>query len=161
MKQWLALRTAGICLALGLALMAAAVQAQGARVTVNGQPITDQQINDRANLLRLEGQGSSNSARVQLATDSLIDDTIKLAEASRLGISVSDGQVDSAFANIATNMRSSVSNLTNILTQNGVNPQSLRDRLEAAIAWQQVVSQVLRSRVQLPSSIWKCRPLNR
>ncbi|HCO54442.1 MAG TPA: peptidylprolyl isomerase, partial [Pelagibacterium sp.] len=127
--------------------MAAAVQAQGARVTVDGQPITDQQINDRANLLRLEGQGSSNSARVQLATDSLIDDTIKLAEASRLGISVSDEQVDSAFANIATNMRSSVSNLNSILTQNGVNPQSLRDRLEAAIAWQQVVSQVLRSRI--------------
>lgn len=149
MRQWLVLRTAGICLALGLALMAAAVQAQGARVTVNGQPITDQQINDRANLLRLEGQGSSNSARVQLATESLIDDTIKLAEASRLGISVSDAQVDSAFANIATNMRSSVSRLNGILTQNGVNPQSLRDRLEAAIAWQQVVSQVLRSRIQL------------
>ncbi|WP_339647036.1 SurA N-terminal domain-containing protein, partial [uncultured Pelagibacterium sp.] len=147
MRQWLVLRTAGICLALGLAFMAAAVQAQGARVTVDGQPITDQQINDRANLLRLEGQGSSNSARVQLATDSLIDDTIKLAEASRLGISVSDEQVDSAFANIATNMRSSVSNLNSILTQNGVNPQSLRDRLEAAIAWQQVVSQVLRSRI--------------
>ncbi|MBN13715.1 MAG: peptidylprolyl isomerase, partial [Pelagibacterium sp.] len=141
------MRTAGICLALGLAFMAAAVQAHGARVTVDGQPITDQQINDRANLLRLEGQGSSNSARVQLATDSLIDDTIKLAEASRLGISVSDEQVDSAFANIATNMRSSVSNLNSILTQNGVNPQSLRDRLEAAIAWQQVVSQGLRSRI--------------
>ena len=80
MRHWLALRTAGICLALGLALMAAAVQAQGARVTVNGQPITDQQINDRANLLRLEGQGSSNSARVQLATDSLIDDMIKMQQ---------------------------------------------------------------------------------
>ncbi|HWJ87437.1 MAG TPA: SurA N-terminal domain-containing protein [Pelagibacterium sp.] len=149
MRHWLAFRTAGLCLALGLALMAFAAQAQGVRVTVNGTPITDQQINDRANLLRIEGQGSSNSNRVQLATESLIDDQVKIAEANRLGIAITPGQVDSAYGNIASNMRSSVSNLNNLLTQNGVNPQSLRDRLEAALAWQQVVQQVLRGRVQL------------
>lgn len=149
MRHWLALRTAGICLAVGLALMAVAVQAQTVRVTVNGSPITDQQINDRANLLRIEGQGASNSSRIQLATDQLIEDRLKLDEASRIGVTISDEQVNSAFANLASNMRSSVSNLNNILTQNGVNPESLRDRLRAALAWQQVVSQVLRSRVQL------------
>lgn len=149
MRQWLAFRTAGLCLAVGLALMAVAVQAQSVRVTVNGTPITDQQINDRANLLRLEGQGASNSNRVQLATDQLIEDQIKLDEATRIGISISDAQVDSAFANVASNMRSSVSNLNSILTQNGVNPGSLRDRLKAALAWQRVVQQVLSSRVQL------------
>src|SRR5690606_34627610 len=81
MRQWLALRTAGLCLAVGLALIAVAVQAQSVRVTVNGTPITDQQINDRANLLRIEGQGGSNSNRIQLATEQLIDDQIKLDEA--------------------------------------------------------------------------------
>ncbi len=149
MKQWLTIRTAGICLALGLILMAFAVQAQSVRVTVNGTPITDQMIADRAQLLRIEGQGSSNSARTQLATDQLIEDQIKLDEASRIGVTISTAQVDSAFANIASNMNSSPANLTNILTQNGVNPNTLRDRLEAAIAWQQVVQQVLRGRVQL------------
>lgn len=149
MRQWLSIRTAGICLALGFALMAFAVQAQTVRVTVNGAPITDAEINARAQLLRIEGQGSSNSARTALATDQLIDDQLKLAEAQRIGVTVSQEQVDSAFANIASNMRSSTSNLTNLLTQNGVNPETLRNRLEAAIGWQQVVSQVLRSRVQL------------
>lgn len=149
MREWLVLRTAGICLAMGLALMAFAVQAQAVRVTVNGTPITDQQINDRANLLRIEGQGSSNSARIQLATEQLIDDQIRLSEAQRIGVTISDAQVDSAFSNVASNMRSSVSNLTNLLNQNGVNPETLRDRLEATLAWQQVVSQVLRSRVQI------------
>lgn len=149
MRQWLAFRTAGLCLAVGLALMAVAVQAQSVRVTVNGTPITDQQINDRANLLRLEGQGASTSNRVQLATDQLIEDQIKLDEAARVGVSISDAQVDSAFANVASNMRSSVSNLNSILGQNGVNPATLRDRLEAALAWQRVVQQVLSSRVQL------------
>ena len=149
MRQWLALRTAGLCLAVGLALIAVAVQAQSVRVTVNGTPITDQQINDRANLLRIEGQGGSNSNRIQLATEQLIDDQIKLDEAERIGVSISDAQVDSAFANVASNMRSSVSNLNSILAQNGVNPNTLRDRLKAALAWQRVVQQVLTSRVQL------------
>lgn len=149
MRQWLALRTAGICLAVGLALIAVAVQAQSVSVTVNGTPITDQQINDRANMLRIEGQGASNSNRTQLATEQLIDDRIKLDEAARIGVSISDAQVDSAFANVASNMRSSVSNLNNVLVQNGVNPDTLRDRLRAALAWQQVVQQVLSSRVQL------------
>ncbi|WMT88405.1 SurA N-terminal domain-containing protein [Pelagibacterium sp. 26DY04] len=149
MREWLVLRTAGICLAVGLALMAFAVQAQSVRVTVNGSSITDQQINDRANLLRIEGQGSSNSNRIQLATEQLIDDQLRLNEAQRIGVTISDAQVDSAFANVATNMRSSASNLTNLLTQNGVNPETLRDRLRATLAWQQVVQQVLRSRVQI------------
>lgn len=146
MKQWLGLRTAGLCLALGFALIAFAVQAQGISATVDGAQITSQQVNDRANLLRIEGQGAN---RTQMALDQLINDQIQLNEAQRIGVSISDSQVDSAFANIATNMRSSASNLTNLLTQNGVNPQSLRDRLRAAIAWQQVVQQVLRGRIQL------------
>lgn len=148
-RQLLGMRTAGLCLALGFILMAFAVQAQTIRVTVDGTPITDQQIAERALLLRIEGQGSSNSHRTQLATEQLIEDQIKLGEAQRIGVSISEAQVDSAFANIATNMRSSVSNLNNILTQNGVNPRTLRDRLKAALAWQQVVQQVLRARVQL------------
>lgn len=149
MTNWLGMRTAALCLAVGLALMAAAVQAQTVRVTVDGAPITDQQISDRANLLRIEGQGSSNSNRTQLAIDQLIEDQLRLAEAQRIGVTISDSQVDSAYANIATNMRSSVSNLNNLLTQNGVNPQALRERLRASLAWQQVVQQVLRGRIQL------------
>ncbi|RDE09866.1 peptidylprolyl isomerase [Pelagibacterium lacus] len=146
MRQWLGMRTAGLCLALGFVLMAFAVQAQTVRVTVNGVPITDQQIAERAQLLRIEGQGGN---RTQLATEQLIEDQVKLAEAQRIGVSVSDQQVESAFANIASNMRSSSANLTNLLTQNGVNPQALKDRLRAALAWQQVVQQVLRGRIQL------------
>ncbi|SDG63724.1 peptidylprolyl isomerase [Pelagibacterium luteolum] len=146
MTQWLGLRTAGVCLALGFALIAFAVQAQSISATVNGVQITSQQVNDRANLLRIEGQGAN---RNQAALDQLINDTVQLSEAERIGISISDTQVDEAFANIASNMRSSSANLTNLLTQNGVNPQTLRDRLRAAIAWQQVVQQVLRGRIQL------------
>lgn len=149
MSRLSALKGVALSLAACLAFLAGPAWAQNVAVTVNGTPITSQQINDRAQLLRVEGQGASNSARTTLATNQLIDDALKLAEAQRLGISVSGAQVDSAIGNIASNMRLSTSALTQILQQNGVNSQTLRDRLEAAIAWQRVVEAVLSSRVQL------------
>jgi peptidyl-prolyl cis-trans isomerase SurA len=151
MVRAIAARTATIWLAMALLFVSTvAAQAQSAvRLTVNGTPITDQMINERAQLLRIEGRGSSNSARSQMATDELIDDALKLAEAGRIGVSVTSAQVDGAFTTIARNMNVSSTNLTQILTQNGVNPQTLRSRLQAAIAWQAVVQQAISPRVQL------------
>lgn len=144
-----ALRSVAVWLALTLSLFAVAAQAQTVRITVNGTPITDQQINERAQLLRIEGKGNSNSHRSQLASDELIEDAIKLAEAERLGITVSTSQVDGAISTIASNMRVSVANLNQILTSNGVNPATLRARLQAAIAWQSVVQMAISPRIQL------------
>ena len=150
MVRAFATRFATALIALGLLFAATAmVQAQSVRVTVNGTPITDQMINERAQLLRIEGRGASNSARISEATNELIDDQIKLTEAGRLGVSISSSQIDGAFTNIARNMNVSASNLTQILTQNGVNPQTLRNRLEAAVAWQSVVQNAISPRIQL------------
>lgn len=151
MLRAIAARTAAVWLALGMLFAATAIaQAQSAvRVTVNGTPITDQMINERAQLLRIEGRGASNSARVQMATDELIDDALKLGEAERIGASVSAAEIDGAFTSIARGMNVSSSNLTQILTQNGVNPQTLRSRLQAAIGWQSVVQQAISPRIQL------------
>lgn len=151
MVRAFAARTAAAWLALGLMIAAtAAVHAQSAvRLTVNGTPITDQMVNERAQLLRIEGRGSSNSARAQMATDELVDDAIKLAEAQRIGVTVSTSEVENAYTTIARGMNVSASNLTQILTQNGVNPQTLRSRLQAAIAWQAVVQQAISPRVQI------------
>ncbi len=149
MTRGIAIKSLAIWLGLSLMLVAAQVQAQTVRVSVNGIAITDQQISARAALLQLEGRGANNAARTQMATDELIEDTIKLAEAERLGISVSSSQVDNAVSSIASNMRVSVSNLNTILTQNGVNPETLRNRLRAAIAWQNIVQQAISPRVQI------------
>lgn len=150
MVRAFAARFATAFLALGLLFATAAMaQAQTVRITVNGTPITDQMINERAQLLRIEGRGATNAARTSEATSELTDDLLKLAEAQRLGITISSSQVDDAFSNIARNMNVSMSNLTQILTQNGVNPQTLRNRLEAAVAWQAVVQNAISPRIQL------------
>jgi peptidyl-prolyl cis-trans isomerase SurA len=148
MTKALFTKTVAICFALAIGLIGAQAQAQSARITVNGVSITDQQINSRAGLMRLEGRGASNSARTTMATDELIEEALKLAEAERLGVSVSESQVASAISTVAQNMRLSVSNLDSILQDNGVNPSTLRDRMRASIAWQGVVQQAVTPRIQ-------------
>lgn len=146
MRQVFTLKAILAWIILACAMAAAPAYAQ---VTVNGTTISAQQINARAGLLRLEGRGSSNSARLQMATDELIDDTLKLLEAERLGITVPQDRIDAVVGNMAQGMRVSTSNLERIFTENGVPFSTLHYRIRAALAWQAVVQQVVSSRVQI------------
>lgn len=132
----------GLTLALGTM---APAQAASVKITVNGTPITDTQIAQRAKLLQLEGRGGGTKA----AGDELINEAIMLTEAKRLGISVSDAEVSEAVLNIARNLKVSSDNLNKILTSAGVNPQTLRDRMRAAIAWSRVTQTAVMARVNI------------
>lgn len=139
-----------ISLVLMLGALAAPLSAQAAtiQVTVNETAITDTQIAQRAQLLRLEGRGSSASNRLATARQELIDEQLKLQEAERLGIVVTEAEVDDAVVQLAQGMRISTDNLNRVLTENGANPQVLRDRLKAQLAWQRISRQVIAPRVQ-------------
>ncbi len=135
-------------LVLALILPQAAALGATVKVTVNEAPITDVQISQRAKLLELERRGNSNSSRATMARKELIDEQLKLQEAKRLGMSPTDEDVTQAFLNVARNMRVSSDNLKRILTQNGVNPQTLKDRLRASIAWGNVTRTAVQQRIQ-------------
>jgi peptidyl-prolyl cis-trans isomerase SurA len=120
-------------------------QAQSARATVNGVPITDAQVTARVRLLTLEGSNASNSA----ALDQLIDEQVKIQEASRLGVAVSGSQIDNAYLQIARNINLSQERLDQVLAQAGANPATLRARLEASIAWNEVVQSAVQPQVQI------------
>lgn len=117
-------------------------------VSVNDTPITSAQIVARANLIKLEHRGHSTAERRKLATDELIDEAIKLQQAQKLGISVTDAQVNDAYLNVARNLRVSADKLNLILTSNGVSPETLKARLRSSIAWSQVTRQAVAPTVQ-------------
>lgn len=119
------------------------------RATVNNTQITDIQISLRAGLMRLEGRGKSNSARNAMARDELIDEALQLQEAERLGINVTEKQVDNALLNVARGLKISSDKLVGVLNSNGVNIKTLRARLKAAIAWQGVTQTTIRQRVKI------------
>lgn len=141
-----------IAIALSLSLAAAfsgPALADSVRVVVNNTQITDTAIALRASFMKLERRGTSNSDRLKLARDELIDEALKLQEADRLGIKVTDREVDDAYETVARNLRVSKDKLDQILAANGVNKGTLRDRLRATLAWQNISQSAVAPRVQI------------
>lgn len=131
----------GLMLALSAAMPAFAATV----VTVNGQPITDVQVNQRLSLFRMEGNNTGRRG----ALEQLINEAVQLQEAKRLGINVSNAQVDEAFLQIARNLKLSRDRLQQVLQQGGVSEETLKDRLRAAIAWNDVATTAVMSQVQV------------
>jgi len=138
-------RTLGALL-LGLALLAGSVLPATAatKATVNGVSISDTQVSLRLKLFQLEGKKGAKGA-----LDELIEEQVMLQEAKRLGINVTDAQVDEAVLQVARNLKMSRDKLIQTLQRAAVNIDTLRDRLRANLAWNQVVSSVVAQRVQI------------
>lgn len=138
-------RTLGAFL-LGLVILAGtALPAMAAvKASVNGVSITDIQVSQRLKLFQLEGKSGSKAA-----LDELVNEQVMIQEAKRLGITVSDAQVEDAVLQVARNIKVSRDKLTEILGQAGVNIDTLKDRLRANLAWNQVIQSAVMSRVQM------------
>ncbi|MHA6298849.1 peptidylprolyl isomerase [Devosia sp. CAU 1758] len=114
-------------------------------VTVNGEPISDVQIDQRLRLFRMEGNNTGRSG----AMKQLIDEAIQIQEAKRIGINVSNAQIDEALLQIARNLSVSRDRLQQMLQQGGVSGTTLQDRLRAAIAWNGVIESAVAPQVQI------------
>jgi len=114
-------------------------------VTVNGTPVTDVQVDQRVRLFNMEGNKTGRKG----ATDQLITEAIQMNEAKRLGINVSNAQVDEALLQIARNLKVSQDKLLDMLGQGGVSADTLKDRLRAAIAWNAIAEMAVVPDVQI------------
>lgn len=138
-------RTLGALL-IGLVMLAGgALPAVAAtKATVNGVSISDVQVAQRLKLFAIEGKSGSKAA-----LDELVNEQVMIQEAKRLGITVSDAQVEEAVLQVARNIKVSRDKLNGILNQAGVNVDTLKDRLRANLAWNQVIQSVVMPRVQM------------
>lgn len=125
--------------ALALVVVVAAPQgarAQGVVVLVNGDPITNFDIEQRSKLLQLSTQKSP--AR-QDVIEELINEKLKLQLLKRYAIPDIDKDVNSAFANMARRMRQSPKDFTDHLAKSGLNVETLKSRMKADIIWTQII----------------------
>ena len=137
-------RTLGALL-IGLMLAGTALPALAAtKATVNGVSITDIAISQRLKLFQLEGKSGSKAAM-----EELVDEQVMIQEAKRLGITISDAQVEEAVLTVARNIKVSRDKLGQMLNQQGVNLDTLKDRLRANLAWNQVIQAAVMPRVAL------------
>ncbi|WP_299471468.1 peptidylprolyl isomerase [uncultured Roseibium sp.] len=147
------LRFVPVILGLVLALAAPVTTPSHAaiKVTVNDVPITDYDISQRARLITLTQRKSASIAKRQ-AEQELIDDQVKLAEAERMGIDIAQSQIDNAFNNIARNVKMSPSQLSKALRSGGVKPETLKARLKAQLAWNQLLQRRFRGQIEVDES---------
>ena len=137
-KRWM---LAGLALLIAATVSGGPLSAQTAiKVIVNNKPITTYDINQRAQLLRLTGSRGG----AKQATEELIDEVLKMDAAERAGIRISKADVDDAYATLATRVKLTPSQLTQALGQSGIKADTMRRRIQAEIAW----TQLLRARFQ-------------
>jgi peptidyl-prolyl cis-trans isomerase SurA len=135
-------RALGTAAATAIILAATAIggaHAQNVVAFVNGEPITQLDIDARGKLLEASTANHKAPARQEIL-DELIDEKLKIREAKRWGIDPSEDDMNSAFASMAQRANGQTSDqFVQALTKAGVTPQTFRQRLRAQLVWPSLV----------------------
>jgi peptidyl-prolyl cis-trans isomerase SurA len=118
-----------------LALPQPAVAAE-VKAVVNGTPITNTDVQRRAAFIRLQ-QRKGNAT--QIATEEMIEQVLRLQEAKRLRIQITDKQVGDAYATFAKSNGMTSAQMDQILGQAGVTKGHFREYIRGQMAWGQAL----------------------
>ena len=135
---FLRLRSLVLGCAAALVLMAGGspLQAQSVAVMVNGEPITDYDIQQRSKLNFLTTR--KQPARQDIINE-LIDEKVKVREGKKFGVEPTSSDVDQSYAQMGARMRMSADQLDKTLEGQGIRPDTLKARLKAEIVWTSLV----------------------
>lgn len=131
------LRYQAIVLTAGIALGCSIANAQNAVVIVNGDPITNFDIEQRMKLIQLSN-GNKPSSRNE-ALEELINDRVKLKEAKKFNLDLTASEVEAQYAQMGARMRLTSEQLDKVLSGRGIRPEALKSRLKADFVWSQLV----------------------
>ncbi len=127
----------------------AAQTVQQVAVLVNDEPISTYDIQQRAKLLQLSSQRPLNDALRNEATEQLIDEMLKFQAARDMNIHIPEDQVLSTLSQLAGGSNMNLEQFAQALGQAGLNIRTIRSRIEAEIAWRDVVTARFRGTVRL------------
>jgi peptidyl-prolyl cis-trans isomerase SurA len=134
-------------LAATIGCLAAAAPAHAQVVLfVNGDPITNFDIEQRGKLVQLTLH--KTVPRDELIND-LIDDKIKISVGKRYRIEITDADVDKQFAEMGARIRMNKSQFEQVLTQAGVEPDTMKEHIKAEISWATIVQGKFQARLQV------------
>ena len=114
----------------------APARAQTVVVMVNGEPITNMDIEQRSKLNFMTTHKQPNRQDV---INELIDEKVKIKEGKRFGVDPSSSDVDQSYATMAQRMRLTPDQLNQVLEKQGLRPETLRSRIKAEMVWGSLV----------------------
>src|SRR3990172_966426 len=129
---------------------------EGIAAIVNDSVITMTDIKDPTLLYLSDSAKNAPPEQVkkmeQQVLNLLIDETLQLQEAKKLGISVSAEEVNAGFADISRQNGLAPDEFKKRLARTGVSINSLYSQIRANVAWAQVVRRKLRPQVNISES---------
>lgn len=106
-------------------------RAQAIAVSVNGDPITTVDLEQRMKLLRALHRPASRDA----AIESMISSRLKEHEASRFGVNIKDDEASEELQTLAKKMKTSASQVSQDIGRAGVSPQHALTFLKGELAY--------------------------
>jgi peptidyl-prolyl cis-trans isomerase SurA len=125
---------------------AAPARAQTVIVMVNGEPITEYDIDQRTKLNFLTTHKQSSRQDV---INELIDEKVKIKEAKKFGVDPTSSDIDQAYGQMAGRMRITSDQLTKSLEGQGIRPDTLKSRIKAEMVWGSLVRGRYKERLQV------------
>src|SRR5438093_1958780 len=142
----------GFAAAIAFAVLAATTmagapaRAQQVAVMVNGEPITHYDIEQRMKFTTLT---THKAPTRQAVIEDLIDEKLKIQIGKRYRLEIGDNDVDNALADMGRRMRLTADQLIKQLAQAGIDAGTLKSRVRADIAWQQIVRGKVQQSLQI------------
>ena len=115
--------------------MAASAGAQTV-VIVNGDPVTQFDVEQRSKLVEISTRKPPIRNEV---VEELINEKLKIQLLRRFSIEGVDKDVDNAYANMARRMRATPKDFTENLAKQGLKSETLKSRIKADLIWGQVI----------------------
>jgi peptidyl-prolyl cis-trans isomerase SurA len=128
---------AGCAMALAaLTVSASPLRAQSVAVLVNGEPITNYDIEQRTKLHFLTTQKQMPRQEV---INQLIDEKVKIKEGKKYGVDPGVSDIEQSYSGMSSRMRITTDQLTKSLESHGIRPDTLKARLKADMVWTSLV----------------------
>lgn len=119
---------------------------QTVAVMVNGEPITDFDIEQRSKLDFLTAH--KQPARQDVLNE-LIDEKLKIKEAKKFGVDPGGSEINESYGQMAGRMRITSDQLTKSLESQGIRPDTLKARIKADMVWTALVRGRYKERLQV------------
>ncbi len=131
-----------LCLALGVIFSGVAHSAanQGIVATVNDQPITTMDIQQRLQLLKVLGERAQTANPNKAALKMMVDEIIKIAEAKKYKMEASDRDIQAQLGRMAKGMKTDPKGLEAALKKNGIETKSLQQLVAAQIGFSRILN---------------------
>ena len=114
----------------------APLRAQSVAVMVNGEPITNYDIEQRSKLNFLTTHKQMSRQEV---INELIDEKVKIKEAKQFGVDPTSSDIEQSFAAMSQRMRITADQLAKTLENQGIRPETMKARIRADMVWTSLV----------------------